>query len=60
MFLIKILKKDKEEISKFDSDLRDFNDVSIKHIIWTSANWISSNIFNNVCSWNSCKLFKYH
>lgn|GEM_PF-2660498 len=37
MFLIKILKKDKEEIFKFDSDLRDFNDVSIKHIIWTSA-----------------------
>ncbi len=36
MFLIKILKKDQEEIKKFDEDLIDFNKVNIKHIIFTS------------------------
>ncbi len=36
MFLIKILKKDEEEISKFDSEIKEFQNLNLKQIIWGS------------------------
>jgi|TARA_Y100000389_G_C17467876_1_gene527372 ABC-type multidrug transport system fused ATPase/permease subunit len=36
MFLIKILKKDREEIDKFNSEIKSFNNTQLRQIIWGS------------------------
>ncbi len=36
MFLIKILQKDQIEIKSFDSQLKEYNDLTVKHSIWNS------------------------
>jgi ABC-type multidrug transport system fused ATPase/permease subunit len=36
MFLIKILQKDQEEVNSFNMQLKEYNDLTVKHSIWNS------------------------